>query len=94
MVMRLMVDGNSNEAEKRGGGGGERWGLRREAELEAEVEADERCGGRGGGDRRRRRWSWRREVEERGGLVGEKAMSALMVDGASNECANECRKRQ
>ena len=38
---------------------------------EAEVEADERCGGRGGGDRRRQRWSWRREVEERGGVGGE-----------------------
>jgi hypothetical protein len=28
----------------------------------AEVEAEERCGGRCGGDRRMRRWSWRREV--------------------------------
>ncbi len=36
------------------------------------MEADERCGGRGGGDRRRSRWSWRREVEERGGVGGER----------------------
>ena len=37
-VMRSMVDGNSNEAEKRGGGGGERWGWRQRWRREAELE--------------------------------------------------------
>ena len=36
------------------------------------MEADERCRGRGGGDRRWRRWSWRRDVKERGGVVRER----------------------
>ena len=38
-VMRSMVDGNSNEAEKRGRGGGEMMG------VEAEVEERVRVGG-------------------------------------------------
>ena len=56
-VMRLMVDGNSNEAEKRGGGGGDRWGWRRRWRREAELEAEDR------GEGERRRWRRMRDVD-------------------------------
>ena len=55
MVMRSMVGGNSNEAEKRCRGGRERW--RRRWRREAELEAEKR------GEEKRRRWRRIRDAE-------------------------------